>query len=284
MRRRREPRTAYRTTKHTRSIKRARTGPLRSVLLASRGRRRAIRVRMHGGHSGHACDVPPLAVLFRTRPLHCTRLRAPLPEPSMRDCLAADARFGIVLIQRGFRSGGRRRAQHPGHPWRDHQGSRAARRAAGPGGEGEALIAVGRVVPDDPYRSRWCERRRPRRPRGHGPLVGAAGRKRVRRARALLAEQGVRATAGRPSWSRRRRRRRRPSWQLCARRPSNAYDAQRLLTADGAPERLWLLVELMEDLESTCTASARRVNGHCGARDRRARQHPLRHTDLCSAY
>ena len=30
---------------------------------------------------------------------------------------------------------------------------------------------------------------------------------------------------------------------------SSAYDAQRLLAADGAPERLRLLAELMEELE-----------------------------------
>ncbi len=39
------------------------------------------------------------------------------------------------------------------------------------------------------------------------------------------------------------------AWLLCAAAPVNAYDAQRLLAADGAEERLRLLVELMEDLE-----------------------------------
>ena len=39
------------------------------------------------------------------------------------------------------------------------------------------------------------------------------------------------------------------AWQLCAAAPLNAYDAQRLLAADGAPERLRLLAELMEELE-----------------------------------
>jgi hypothetical protein len=78
--------------------------------------------------------------------------------------------------------------------------------------------------------------------------VGPAGQ-RVRRARALLAEQG-----GAPPLS--------PdlaldgggdadvaSWQLCAAAPLNPYDAQRLLVAEGAPERLRLLSELMEDLD-----------------------------------
>jgi Lon protease-like protein len=39
------------------------------------------------------------------------------------------------------------------------------------------------------------------------------------------------------------------SWELCAAAPLNAYDAQRLLAADAAPERLRLLAELMEELE-----------------------------------
>ena len=40
-----------------------------------------------------------------------------------------------------------------------------------------------------------------------------------------------------------------PSSQLCEVAPVNAYDAQRLLAADGAAVRLNLLVELMDDLE-----------------------------------
>ena len=39
------------------------------------------------------------------------------------------------------------------------------------------------------------------------------------------------------------------AWQLCAVAPLSAYDAQRLLAADGAAERLRLLAELMEELE-----------------------------------
>ena len=80
------------------------------------------------------------------------------------------------------------------------------------------------------------------------PLVGAAGQ-RVRRARALLAEQGGApplppelALDGGGDVDR-------AAWQLCAVAPLSAYDAQRLLAADGAPERLRLLAELMEELE-----------------------------------
>jgi hypothetical protein len=39
------------------------------------------------------------------------------------------------------------------------------------------------------------------------------------------------------------------SWQLCAAAPVHAYDAQRLLVAEGTAARLALLAELMEELE-----------------------------------
>ena len=115
--------------------------------------------------------------------------------------------------------------------------------------QGEALIQVEEWLPDDPYPVALVREAVPRpEPRDAGPLVRAAGQ-RVRRARALLAEQG-----GAPPL---------PAelaldgggdlevaaWQLCAAAPLNAYDAQRLLAADGAPERLRLLAELMEELE-----------------------------------
>ena len=71
----------------------------------------------------------------------------------------------------------------------------------------------------------------------------------MRRARALLAEQGgapplppeLALDGGGDAEL--------AAWQLCAAAPLSAYDAQRLLAADGAPERLRLLAELMEELE-----------------------------------
>jgi len=96
--------------------------------------------------------------------------------------------------------------------------------------EGEALIAVDEWLPDDPYPVALVREAPPRPgPGDTGPLVGAAGR-RVRRARALLAEQGgapplapelVLDGGGDADVA---------SWQLCAAAPLNAYDAQRLLT------------------------------------------------------
>ena len=80
------------------------------------------------------------------------------------------------------------------------------------------------------------------------PLVAAAGQ-RVRRARALLAEHGgapplppeLAFDGGGDA--------ERAAWQLCAVAPVSAYDAQRLLAADGAAARLRLLTEMMEELE-----------------------------------
>jgi uncharacterized protein len=188
------------------------------------------------------------AVLFphASMPLHVFE---PRYRELMRDCLAGDARFGIVLIERGSEVGG--------GDERSTLGTRGVitQSAELPDGrwvleiEGESLIAVEEWLPDDPYpvalvRDASTEPV----PGDAAPLVGAAAQ-RVRRARALLAEQG-----GAPPLA--------PelaldgggdadlaSWQLCAVAPLNAYDAQRLLAAESTPERLRLLAQLMEELE-----------------------------------
>jgi hypothetical protein len=191
---------------------------------------------------------PLSAVLFphASMPLHVFE---PRYRDLMRDCLAADARFGIVLIERGSEVGG--------GDERSTLGTRGVitRSAELPDGrwilevEGEALIAVEEWLPDDPYPVALVHDAPAEPVAGDAaPLVGAAGQ-RVRRARALLAEQG-----GAPPLA--------PelaldgggdadlaSWQLCAAAPLNAYDAQRLLAAEGAPHRLRLLTQLMEELE-----------------------------------
>ena len=203
--------------------------------------------------SGTRLPMFPLsAVLFphASMPLHVFE---PRYRELMRDCLAGDARFGVVLIERGSEVGG--------GDERSALGTRGVITKAVelPDGrwvlelEGEALIEVEQWLPDDPYPVALVrETARCRGPGDAGPLVGAAGQ-RVRRARALLAEQG-----GAPPLS--------PelaldgggdtdlaSWQLCAVAPLSAYDAQRLLAArrrPGAP------------------AAPRRADG--GARDRPA--------------
>jgi uncharacterized protein len=203
--------------------------------------------------SGTRLPMFPLsAVLFphASIPLHVFE---PRYRELMRDCLAGDARFGVVLIERGSEVGG--------GDERSTLGTRGVitKSVELPDGrwvleiEGEARIEVDEWLPDDPYPVALVREAGPGPGPGPeqgdvGPLVGAAGQ-RVRRARALLAEQG-----GAPPL---------PAelaldgggdvevaaWQLCAAAPLNAYDAQRLLAADGALERLRLLVELMEDLE-----------------------------------
>jgi uncharacterized protein len=167
----------------------------------------------------------------------------------MRDCLAGDARFGIVLIERGSEVGG--------GDARTSLGTRGVitRAAELPDGRwvlevaGEALIAVDEWLPDDPYPVALVhDAPSASGPGDATPLVGAAAQ-RVRRARALLAEQGgapplapdLALDGGGDA--------ERASWQLCAAAPVSAYDAQRLLAADGAPARLRLLTELMEELE-----------------------------------
>jgi hypothetical protein len=191
---------------------------------------------------------PLSAVLFphASMPLHVFE---PRYRDLMRDCLAGDARFGIVLIARGSEVGG--------GDERSTLGTRGiiTQAAELPDGrwvleiEGEAVIAVEEWLPDDPYPVALVRDASAEPSPGDAiPLVGPAGQ-RVRRARALLAEQG-----GAPPLP--------PelaldgggdadlaSWQLCAVAPLSAYDAQRLLAADGAPERLRLLAELMDELE-----------------------------------
>jgi len=191
---------------------------------------------------------PLSAVLFphASMPLHVFE---PRYRALLRDCLAGDARFGIVLIERGSEVGG--------SDQRSALGTRGVITEAAelPDGrwvlevEGEELIEVEEWLPDDPYPVALV---RPVAPVENAedvaPLVGAAGQ-RVRRARAVLAEHGgapalppelVLHGGGDVD---------RAAWQLCAVAPVSAYDAQRLLAADGTPARVRLLVELMEELE-----------------------------------
>jgi uncharacterized protein len=185
----------------------------------------------------------------------------------MRDCLAGDHRFGVILIERGSEVGG--------------GDVRAALGTKGlitkaielPDGRwllqvvGESVIEVEEWLPDDPYPVALVRDHGPESIDGTPPsslsppssLVAAgddeagvllvAAAQRVRRARALLAEQG-----GAPPLH--------PdlaldgdgdrdvaSWELCAAAPLSAYDAQRLLGAEGTVARARLLVELMEELE-----------------------------------
>jgi Lon protease-like protein len=194
---------------------------------------------------------PLSAVLFphATMPLHVFE---PRYRQLMHECLEGDPRFGVVLIERGSEVGG--------GDQRARLGTRGVitRAAELPDGRwvlevrGEVVVQIDEWLPDDPYPQALVREPEPLpapdSEMDPGPLLDDAAQ-RVRRARALLAEQG-----GGPALE--------PglaldgggdadvaAWELCAVAPVNAYDAQRLLAAGGSGERLALLVELMDDLE-----------------------------------
>jgi Lon protease-like protein len=166
-----------------------------------------------------------------------------------RVCLEGDGRFGVVLIERGSEVGG--------GDERSDAGTRGVITHAAelPDGrwvlrvQGEARIAVEDWLSDDPY-PRALVTEWPTQAADTEALapVLTDTEQRLRRARALLAEHG-----GGPALP--------PdeifdpddpetaTWRLCASAPVTAYDAQRLLVAEGTAARLGLLGRLMDDLE-----------------------------------
>jgi Lon protease-like protein len=167
----------------------------------------------------------------------------------MRDCLETDRRFGVVLIERGSEVGGGDK--------RAALGTRGVitRAAELPDGRwvleirGEAVVVIDEWLEDDPYPVALVHDPDPVPPQHEpGPLLDDAVQ-RLRRARALLSEHGG-GPALEPGVSLDGEgNAERAAWQLCGAAPVSAYDAQRLLAADGAAERLALVVELMDELE-----------------------------------
>ena len=191
---------------------------------------------------------PLSAVLFphSTLPLHVFE---PRYKALMRDCLEGDPRFGVVLIERGSEVGG--------GDVRAALGTRGVitRAAELPDGRwvlevrGESVVRIDEWLPDDPYPLALVREPEPVPDQPHPGALLDEATQRVRRARGLLSEHGGGAPldpghpldgGGDPD---------RAAWQICGAAPLNAYDAQRLLVADGSTERLSLLVELMDDLE-----------------------------------
>jgi len=193
---------------------------------------------------------PLSTVLFphAALPLH---IFEPRYQALMHDCLEGDRRFGVVLIERGSEVGG--------GDQRAALGTRGliTKAAELPDGRwllvvrGECVVEVEEWLPDDPYPVALVAEIPvvPSYDDDPRPLFEEAVQ-RVRRTRALLAEQGGAAAMPPGELFDEANDLEAASWQLCAEAPLSAYDAQRLLAADDAAERLALLVEFMADLES----------------------------------
>jgi hypothetical protein len=171
-------------------------------------------------------------------------------EPRYRaltvDCLAGDARFGIVLIERGSEVGG--------GDERMTVGTRAVITHAASLADGRSLMMVrGEVrieveawLPDDPYPLALVQEAAPE----VEPVDDATLRRAihsVRRTRGLLSEAGTR-----PALSPDVRYDDDPAvacWQICAEAPLNVFDAQQLLMLSGSTARCIRLIELVEAME-----------------------------------
>jgi Lon protease-like protein len=163
-----------------------------------------------------------------------------------RDCLATDATFGIVLIERGSEVGG--------GDQRAPVGTLAIMSQATELDDGRwLLVATGveriRIIewlPDAPYPlavvEEWPEEGEP----VATPVLREVEQC-VRRTRGLLAESGASAAMSPDAVLHEDT----PvaSWQLCAEAPASAFDAQRLLSSRGSSVRMELLSELAESVE-----------------------------------
>jgi Lon protease-like protein len=188
---------------------------------------------------------PLSAVLFPHAqiPLHVFE---PRYRALVRDCLAGDARFGVVLIERGAEVGG--------GDQRMAVGTRAVITKAASLSDGRWLLAVqgdvrirvGEWLADDPYPQAMIEEWSPRVDIVPATLLHRAEQS-VRRARGLLSESGT--SSAMPADTRFDEDLEVASWQICAEAPLNMMDAQRVLSAEGTAERLTMLVELTEALE-----------------------------------
>ena len=164
----------------------------------------------------------------------------------MRDCLAGDSRFGIVLIERGSEVGG--------GDQRMSVGTRAVITKSVELSDGrwlllvkgEARLRIVDWVTGAPYPSAMVEEWPTDGEAVDSQLLERAVHT-VRRTRGLLSESGRSAPLspevtfeGDAETA---------SWRLCAEAPLNLIDAQQVLAAGGAAERLELIVSLVEALE-----------------------------------
>jgi len=176
-------------------------------------------------------------------PLH---IFEPRYQQLTTDCLAGDARFGIVLIERGSEVGG--------GDQRALIGTEVHITKAMPLSDGRWLVmatAEHRIrlvewLDDDPYPlavvEEWTSVLE-----DVAPTLLIQAEQGVRRTRALLSEHGE--TPALPADATFDDDPTAACWELCAEAPLNAYDAQRLLATDSTTARLELLVEITTDLQ-----------------------------------
>jgi uncharacterized protein len=176
-------------------------------------------------------------------------------EPRYRaltaDCLEADGRFGIVLIERGSEVGGGDQRMAIGtRAVITHSAALADGRSLMMV-QGESRFRVMEWLPDDPYPlARVEDLVAPTEP-VDGPTLQQAVRG-VRRTRGLLSETGTGAALAPdvaydddPDVA---------CWQLCAAAPLNSMDAQQLLVAGGTMARCTLLIEFLAAMEQDLLA------------------------------
>jgi Lon protease-like protein len=176
-------------------------------------------------------------------PLH---IFEPRYQQLTTDCLAGDARFGIVLIERGSEVGG--------GDQRAPIGTEVHITKAMPLSDGRWLVmatAERRIrlvewLDDDPYPLAMVEEWTSDADEVD-PLLVTRATQGVRRTRALLSEQGE--TPALPADATFDDDPAAACWELCAEAPLNAYDAQRLLAIDSTTARLELLLEITAELE-----------------------------------
>jgi hypothetical protein len=112
--------------------------------------------------------------------------------------------------------------------------------------EGEARLRIGEWLSEEPYPTAMVQEW-PTPAAPADPALWHRAEQSVRRARGLLAESGAAPALSAdvafhhdPEVA---------AWQICAEAPLTTFDAQRLLSCDGAAERLALLVELTDAVE-----------------------------------
>lgn len=180
--------------------------------------------------------VPSLAL-----PLHVFEERY---RALVRDCLAGDREFGVVLIERGSEVGGDDTRTSVGTIARIQEVAELPDGRFALGSVGTRRIQVTAWLPDDPYPRAEVEDWPDPAPGPDGVLLLEVVLLRLRRVLAMAAEAGDPAP---PSTIELSADPVLASYQASALAPVGPFDQQRLLAAATVNQRLALLVELLDD-------------------------------------